>query len=761
MNLRSFLLTATAAVALVACPGPTSETPTTPAPPTPPPPTGTRLLEVTIDLRSTTAEALLFEPGARRGASAQAVTTLPSSNTALELEKTAVGWNDDDTENVRYFYATFRVDNNTAQTLRNLTAWSLDVPVASGAISQPTLFGTAFSSVKDGTGVEITDGSLIRAIEPVHTMRPVLSKVKIDRKLADLQILTSNERNEVDAQLSATYGLTGGSTLGYGFVGRSVNGNNREIGATNGTPGAADSCTLNTCKGFITFAFKVALAPLNSVPREQRPAVFKFVSAIGDQGVTSSTQSLDEQNDPTIAGIPQGNAAFADIGVPRLLAGSSTTFFDNPKSPQNICQVRTANASGTFNDPVLMPPSLDLTPGKRDTCMGSGGLLSITAEDASFNNASAAVLDSQGRLVVVGTHSENGNNNMVIYRLEKDRLDASFNNGAGFQTINLGGSEVADGVALDTAGKIIVVGTGQIFDAIVVARLLEDGTFDTGFGSGGKMAIFNPTVPFKASGVSVQGNNIFVSGTAGASPNREFLVAKVSNFGALDTTFGTNGLKQFHIDGNADDVSTGIATTASNIFVVGSRESSGATDWAVAKLEIINGDINNRVFFDVNNQEASGVFAEDDEASAIAVDANGKLVIAGSNTSFAGVTSDFVVARMTSGLAFDPNFGLDGDGITISGLGGKDIATSLALNADGSIIVGGYTDANGSNDFAARKFSATGVSSTLYGPTDFNDNTDSDLATATVIDSAGRVVLIGSYSSGSVPFDIGLTWLNP
>ena len=756
MKLRSFLLTATAAVALVACPAPTSETPITPQPP----PTGTRLLEVTIDLRNTTAEALLLEPGARRGASAQAVTTLPSSNTALELDKTAVGWNDDDTENVRYFYATFGVDNNTAQALRNLTAWGLDVPVASGAISQPTLFGTAFSSVKDGTGVEITDGSLIRAIEPVHTMRPVLSKVKIDRKLADLQILTSNERSEVDAQLSATYGLTGGSTLGYGFVGRSVNGNNREIGATNGAPGAADSCTLNTCKGFITFAFKVSLAPLNSLPREQRPAVFKFVSAIGDQGVTSSTQSLDEQRDATIAGIPQSNAAFANIGIPRLLAGSSTTFFDNPKSPQNICQVRTANASGTFNAPVLMPPSLDLTPGKRDTCMGSGGLLSITAEDASFNNASAAVLDSQGRLVVVGTRIENGNNNMVIYRLVKDKLDASFNNNTGIQTINLGGDEGADGVALNSAGKIIVVGTKN-FDTIVVARLLDDGTLDTSFDGDGTMTISNPAVPFKASGVSVQGNNIFVSGTAGASPSREFLVAKVSNLGALDITFGTNGLKQFHIDGNADDVSSGIATTASNIFVVGSRESSGATDWAVAKLEIVNGDINNRVFFDVNNQETSGLSAEDDKASAIAVDANGKLVIAGSNTSNAGATSNFVVARMTSGLAFDPNFSLDGDGITSNGLGGKDIATSLALNADGSIVVGGYTNENGSNDFAARKFSATGVGSTLYGPTDFNDNTDSDIATATVIDSAGRVVLIGDYSLSGVPFDIGLTWFNP
>lgn len=731
----------------------------TTAKPTPPPSgSGLKLLEVTIDLRNNTASARALQPGG--SVKGQAATTYPASNQAIELTQQATGLDDDDVNHVRYVYATFLIENNSGDNMNNLTLWALDAPTLSGSLTAPTKFGTMFSSVKDGAGNEISDGNLVRSIQPIHGVRNVLGEFKIDKKLADLQLINGPEQTEVEGQLNATYGLTGASALGFGYVARDFAGTGRQIAASNGVAGRANSCSADSCKGFVTIAYKLSFDP--SLPREQRPFVFTGVFALGNQSSRFTSQSLEDQAKPSIAGKPVTDFR----GTPRLLAGSSIDFYLD--SPQNLCQVTTALASGSFSDRVRMPASVSTTPGKRDTCFGSGGVLGLSYPDSngfSFVTPKAAVLDSQDRLVVAGTHSSD----FAVWRLKGDKLDKSFS-GDGERIIDFGAVDNGVGVALDSQGRIVVVGTVNGGLDIGVVRLNEDGSLDTSFAVGGadgdgKLTIDNGGTE-TASGVAVEGDFIFVSGTAGVSPNRNFLVAKVKGLnGTLDTSFGAalSGITTINFAGGNDDFSTGIdAASTSEIYVAGVSAAAGANDWAIAKLNfngILDGGFNGTgaIRFDPNSVNG-GITLNFDEANAIKVDSSGNIVVAGSNAGTS--TSNFVVARLSSSGAFDSSF--DGDGVSISGLGGFDVATSLAFTADGSIVLGGYTnDSSGVEHFVGRKFSSLGAASTIYEKTNIVPGTSAgqDKANATLVDSAGKVILVGQLA-GTLVNNIGIIQYN-
>src|SRR5262249_12637705 len=97
----------------------------------------------------------------------------------------------------------------------------------------------------------------------------------------------------------------------------------------------------------------------------------------------------------------------------------------------------------------------------------------------------------------------------------------------------------ADGVALDSAGRIVVASaiaaaTGS------VARFNADGTVDPTFGSGGQVAL-----GFAPKDVALQANDqMIVAGSSlnGAGSAVAFALGRFDLNGSADATFGTNGV---------------------------------------------------------------------------------------------------------------------------------------------------------------------------------------------------------------------------
>src|SRR5205823_2792643 len=94
-----------------------------------------------------------------------------------------------------------------------------------------------------------------------------------------------------------------------------------------------------------------------------------------------------------------------------------------------------------------------------------------------------------------------------------------------------------------------------------------------------------------------------------------------------------------------------------------------------------------------------------DQADSVAVQADGKIVVGG--YSWNGSNYDFAVVRYNGNGSLDAS--LDGDGKVTTDLGGSnDYAYAVAVQADGKIVVAGYSANGGNQDFAVVRYNADG-----------------------------------------------------
>ena len=145
-----------------------------------------------------------------------------------------------------------------------------------------------------------------------------------------------------------------------------------------------------------------------------------------------------------------------------------------------------------------------------------------------------------------------------------------------------------------------------------------------------------------------------------------------------------------------------------------------------------------------------------DEALAVAVQPDGRIVVAGSSADATG--SDMAVARYTRDGTLDPSF--DGDGMTLVDFGGDAVARALALQRDGKVVVAGWAIVPSgvgccAADFALARLTSAGAPDSSFGGdglvlTDFLlgvDNGQDDAHSVTVQDN-GRILAAGRAVAG-------------
>src|SRR2546423_1755792 len=106
------------------------------------------------------------------------------------------------------------------------------------------------------------------------------------------------------------------------------------------------------------------------------------------------------------------------------------------------------------------------------------------------------------------------------------------------------------------------------------------------------------------------------------------------------------------------------------------------------------------------------VGAAEDSASAVAVQPDGKIVVAGP-TVVSGKGWSFGVVRYNPDGTLDPGFGAGGKVVT--GIGtGDDTPTAVALQQDGKIVVAGSSASIGRSDFAVVRYNPDGTLDTNF-----------------------------------------------
>lgn len=124
--------------------------------------------------------------------------------------------------------------------------------------------------------------------------------------------------------------------------------------------------------------------------------------------------------------------------------------------------------------------------GTPDAAFGSGGKASTGFGSSFFYDVA---IDSKGRIVTVGAVS--GVSEIAVARLlPNGQPDLSFN-GIGRRSFDLGGAETGRAVAIQANGKIVVAGNTDANgdDDMVVLRLNPDGTLDSSFGADGTQIV--------------------------------------------------------------------------------------------------------------------------------------------------------------------------------------------------------------------------------------------------------------------------------
>ncbi len=140
-----------------------------------------------------------------------------------------------------------------------------------------------------------------------------------------------------------------------------------------------------------------------------------------------------------------------------------------------------------------------------------------------------------------------------------------------------------------------------------------------------------------------------------------------------------------------------------------------------------------------------------DNAAALAVQTDGKLVVAGSCFNAAGSKLDFCAVRYNSNGTLDATFGSGGKVVTPV-RSGYEYAVALAIQADGKLVLAGYCPrSGGNNDFCALRYNANGTLDTSFGAggtvvTSFAGVDDH--AAAVTVQPDGKIVVAG-YCTGS------------
>ncbi len=262
--------------------------------------------------------------------------------------------------------------------------------------------------------------------------------------------------------------------------------------------------------------------------------------------------------------------------------------------------------------------------GQEDLNFGINGMVELT----SASRLADIKVQADGKIVVASTL----NNDFVVSRMNNNgTMDMSFGTN-GVQSHSVFGIDNAYGLTLQSDGKILVCGyTDNGFGPMLgIIRMNANGSLDNSFGSGGKVSrIINGSDFAYSITVTPSGKVVVAGRTTNGLFNQKGLVAQFNADGSEDTNFGTSGVVEIQLAGNADFFSDVLIQTDGKILATG--------------------------IHDIN-----------------------------------GTNSSFLIARLNSDGSPDVGFGLSNDGTAIATLTGIDMhGLSISLDSNGDAIIGG------------------------------------------------------------------------
>lgn len=393
---------------------------------------------------------------------------------------------------------------------------------------------------------------------------------------------------------------------------------------------------------------------------------------------------------------PGGTAVFDRFANVPAGAPAGTYYLTAMADPDNVVAEadETNNTRGTPNAQLVVSDSVIQVPDEAALVQsfGTGGVASATLAGQRFVTDSSMV-DAQGRVLVAGGLIDTGQAILLRF-LPNGVLDTSFGNG-GLIVSDLLSGNFTKPVALTPEGKIILVGTQFVGDS---------GSGDTGNGT----AVYR------------------------------FGVSRYNEDGTLDTTFGEGGV----VTTDVGSLAGASASGALNV-TINAPTADGVATVATAAMKKVD--------------TTPGM---QDTMYSVVVDGQGRIYTSGRVR--IGGDNDILVARYLPGGTLDPSF--NGNGVASLDIGGEDEGgTSLALTPDGGVVaVGDSGDvATASGNIVVAKFTGDGALDKSFARNKVGGGVllagpkgPATTAHDVAVDDKGRIVVVGSYTTGTLDVDI-------
>lgn len=333
------------------------------------------------------------------------------------------------------------------------------------------------------------------------------------------------------------------------------------------------------------------------------------------------------------------------------------------------------------------------------------------------------------------------------------QLDPGFGRAGKVTTAFSRGDSRVFGIAIARTGEVVAVGESDhaSLSGFAVARYRRNGGLDRRFGMRGEVRTAFASANAAATAVVLQRDGrIVVAGPTGLanSVERKVVLARYTSTGALDPSFGRMGevVAPFQARAMGVFLKAALALQSNGKIVVAGTTDSATSQpsrFAVARYNI-SGSLDHR--FGDAGQVTTAFGSDAAVASAIALQPDGKIAVAGYSLAPSSAATSFLVARYNRDGSLDQTFGTGGRVIT--SIGSSSAATAIAVEPDGKIVVAGSTSPEHlqGRDFGLVRYDRNGALDTSFGEggkvtTAF---TNDDGIQGIAIEPDGNIVVAGS-----------------
>lgn len=379
--------------------------------------------------------------------------------------------------------------------------------------------------------------------------------------------------------------------------------------------------------------------------------------------------------------------------------------------------------------------------GRLDSAFGQGGKVITNVPGPATAIANAVALQSDGKIVVAGGIGAGQAIGLVRYKTNGTPDSTFGKSGIAIAAIPNNILSVATGVAIQSDGRILAGGTvytlanGKAFIGLGVVRFTPDGIMDSSFGAAGVMT----TLPFNAARCN--------GGPVALQSDGKLLLAGscTTSAGSNGTTFST--IIRVNIDGSLDSsFGSGGAAVLAAVPAAIALQSDG-------KILVAGGGSLSRYSSTGSVDSSFGIFGSTGSvgtASALAIQTDGKILVAGTFADRLAVTpdGDFALIRYNSDGTVDQGFGTRGGALADFFTGTSSAAAfAMAIQSNGDIVVAGKaSQGTHASQFALARFTSLGTLDSTFGTagvvtTSFGQK---DSAAAIVLQTDAKIVAAGN-----------------